>query len=111
MGIIKKIKDKALELAIPHLSSSALGRWAVSKLTAHVGKKLGIHVHAQYQEEEQLWLLFAGEHGSALNIHIHLSAAGLAYAAERILPALDKPEEEKQGIIKDTLYQLLTNNE
>lgn len=111
MGIIKQIKDKALELAIPHLSSSALGRWAVGKLTAHVGKKLGIQVQAQYHEEEQFWLLFAGEHGSALKINIHLSAIGLAYAAERILLALDKPEEEKKCIIKDTLYYLLTNNE
>lgn len=111
MSILKKIKDKALELAIPHLSSSMLGRWAVEKLTAHIGKKLGIQLNAQYYEEEQLWLLFAGEHGSALKINIHLSAAGLAYAAERIIPALDKPEEEKQGVIKDTLYQLLTNNE
>lgn len=111
MGIIKKIKDKALELAIPHLSNSALGRWAVGKLTAHIGKKLGVQLHAQYHEEAQLWLLFAGEHGSALKINIHLSAVGLAYAAEKILPALDKPEAEKQGIIKDTLHQLLTNNE
>jgi hypothetical protein len=110
MSIIKKIKDKALELAIPHLSSSTIGRWAVGKLTARVGKKLGIQLQAQYREEEQLWHLFAGGNGAPLKINVYLSAAGLTYAAERILPALDKPEEEKKGIIKDTLYQLLTNN-
>ena len=95
-------------MAVPYLSESAAGRWVMQRLINHVSSKLGITVNASYDKEEKKWFLHAGGE-SALYVHVSLTANGLAYAAGRILPALDKPEQEKQSIIQDTLYWLLTS--
>jgi protein-S-isoprenylcysteine O-methyltransferase Ste14 len=81
----------------------------MQRLIKHISSKLGVAVNASYDKEEKKWFVHAGSE-SALYVHVSLTANGLAYAAERILPALDKPAEEKKGIIRDTLYWLLTNN-
>lgn len=108
MHIMKKIKDKALPFAVPYLSESAAGRWVMQRLIKSVSSKLGVEVNASYDKEEKKWFVHAGGE-SALYVHVSLTANGLAYAAKRILPALDKPEQEKQRIIQDTLFWLLTS--
>lgn len=106
--MLKKIKDKALQMAVPYLSESAAGRWVMQRLISHASSKFGVTVNASYDKEEKKWFLHAGSE-SALHVHVSLTANGLAYAAERIIPALDKPEQEKNRIIQDTLYWLLTS--
>lgn len=86
--MLSKIRDKALQAALPLLSTSAVGRLAVRKALEIVQQRTGIPIAAEYRDSESLWYVTLGEPGADINVSIQANTEALAALAEDLVPDL-----------------------